>query len=410
MGVPDATVPDSPFAMPAELPFERDELVTVVRRLTGTGTGTGTGADADADAAGIGGEPTVTPFGGPGNAGATGGVWRIAAAAGTVRPWSVVLKLVVHADSGNHHWRSSDEPADPMYWKREALLYRSGLLGDLRGGLRGPDCLLVAERRDGSVALWLEDVGDVGAARAWPLSRYVVAARHLGAAQASFVGRADTLPRWLSRDWLAAYVARRAGDITAPLPAEAWRAPLVRIAMPQPLDGWLADVWSRRAQLLSLLAEMPRTLCHLDLWPPNLFADRDGATVVIDWAYAGVGALGEDVGNLVPDAALDWFVDGADARDLHEQVVDGYLAGLSDAGWDGDPAAVRFSIAASAVLKYLWMVPALVHRAHDPAQIAQLEEQFARPVDELYAQRGHVLDLLQALAAEASAFVVKQRG
>ncbi|HST42768.1 MAG TPA: phosphotransferase [Conexibacter sp.] len=370
-------------------PFGPDELAT---------------ATGDAPA----GAHTVTPLDGAGNAGATGGLWRVAAAPGAPRRWSVVLKLVHHSGAGSQHWRSSDDVNDPMYWKREALLYRSGLLRDLSGGLRAPDCLHVAERPDGSVALWLEDVAGV-AAPDWPLPRYAVAARHLGAAQAGFADRADALPPWLSRGWLRAYVERRAAEITAPLPAAAWRDPLVRVAMPRPLDTWVADVWSRRAELFALLAELPRTLCHLDVWPPNLFADADGRTVAVDWAYAGVGALGEDVGNLVPDAVLDWFVDGAHARDLHEQTVVGYIEGLSESGWDGDPAEVRFAIAASAVLKYLWMAPSLVRRALDRDGVAAFERQFARPVEELYRQRGHVLDLLRTLDGEAARYARRRR-
>ncbi|MDO8188617.1 phosphotransferase [Conexibacter sp. JD483] len=383
--------------MPLPAPsFDRDELSTVVARLTG---------DRSAPP-----EPhVVAPLDGAGPGGATGGLWRVASAPGAAQPWSAVLKLVVHSDAGHRHWRSSRSPRDPMYWKHEALLYGSGLLDELSGGLRAPRCLLVAERTDEHVALWLEDVGGAVPAGDWPLARYAVAARHLGAAQAGFVSRCGELPRWLSRGWLRAYVERRAGEIATPLPPEAWRHPLVRIAMPQPLDRWVADVWRRRAMLFSLLAELPQTLCHLDVWPPNLFADRDDRTIAIDWAYAGIGALGEDVGNLVPDAVLDCFVDGGAVRELHELTVAGYLDGLSSAGWDGDPAQVRCGIAASAVLKYLWMAPALVRRAHDPEQLAGLEQQFDRSAEDLFAQRGHVLDLLQALDADATAHAATAR-
>jgi thiamine kinase-like enzyme len=60
-------------------------------------------------------------------------------------------------------------------------------------------------------------------------------------------------------------------------------------------------VWDERETFLSWIERAPRTVCHLDLWPRNVF-DDDGATVLIDWAFVGIGAVGEDVGNLVPDA------------------------------------------------------------------------------------------------------------
>ena len=63
-----------------------------------------------------------------------------------------------------------------------------GLLESLTGGLRAPDCPLIAPRADGSVALWLEDLRSQPAT-AWPVERYGVAARHLGQMQGAFAFR-----------------------------------------------------------------------------------------------------------------------------------------------------------------------------------------------------------------------------
>lgn len=49
----------------------------------------------------------------------------------------------------------------------------------------------------------------------------------------------------------------------------------------------------------------PQVFCHLDMHPVNLF-DVDGDTVLIDWAFCGVGGLGEDLGTLVVDAITDF--------------------------------------------------------------------------------------------------------
>ena len=78
-------------------------------------------------------------------------------------------------------------------------------------------------------------------------------------------------------------------------------------------DG-LADraerLWAERHALLDLLDRLPQTLVHGDADRRNFFARRAPTgrdeTVAIDWAYAGVAAVGEDLVNLVVASAL-WF-------------------------------------------------------------------------------------------------------
>ena len=138
--------------------------------------------------------------------------------------------------------------------------------------------------------------------------------------------------RWLSRRWLRAYLDLRL-EVTGPRSAE-------------------------REALLQALEAGPQTFCHLDYYPGNLFADGD-ETILVDWAYCGIGALGEDPGNFVPDAILDGFVPVEQADELERAVWDDYRAGLADAGWAGDERAVRFAFTATPWLKYEWLSPAL---------------------------------------------------
>jgi hypothetical protein len=55
-------------------------------------------------------------------------------------PWSLMLKALSSTST------SSQEPASPEYWKREALIYQSGLLDTLPAGLAAPRCFGVAEQ------------------------------------------------------------------------------------------------------------------------------------------------------------------------------------------------------------------------------------------------------------------------
>jgi len=214
-----------------------------------------------------------------------------------------------------------------MWWRREADVYESRLLP--AGELRAPRCERVVQRDDGSVALVLEELAGEPAT-GWPLERFGAAARHLGRWQGSV--RAVPDEPWLSRDWLRAYIERRAGESAA-----------------EPL-------WAEREELLAALGRVPRTLCHLDFWPRNLF-DDGGATVAIDWAFLGIGAIGEDAGNLVPDSVFDGFLPPGRINELHDLVWSEYLAGLRDSGWPGDERDARLGFCVGAALKYVWVRP-----------------------------------------------------
>jgi thiamine kinase-like enzyme len=132
-----------------------------------------------------------------------------------------------------------------------------------------------------------------------------------------------------------------------------------------------------QALFLDALEQLPRTLCHLDLHPANLFADRDRVTAAIDWSFVGLGAIGEDAGNLVPDAVLDFHIPADRIDDLYETVAGGYEAGLRDAGWDGPSSAVRLGMAATIAAKYAWILPAMLRAALENRELLN-----GRPFDE----------------------------
>jgi thiamine kinase-like enzyme len=121
-------------------------------------------------------------------------------------------------------------------------------------------------------------------------------------------------------------------------------------------------------QLYGIAEHLPRTLCHLDFWTKNLIRRSDGAIVVLDWGFVGDGAIGEDIGNLVPDAAFDHFVPAAALPDLEAAVLAGYTAGLSQAGWSDDPRLVEIGMCASAV-KYDWLTPFMLASASAERQL-----------------------------------------
>ncbi len=292
---------------------------------------------------------------------ATLGIWRVQTADD-----GAVLKLVGNAIGENPKWQSGEALDHWYYWKREPLAYESGFLAALPAQLRAPACRGVFDRPDGTIAIWLEDVRATPA-NGWTLDRYELAARHFG----SLFDVRDPAD-WLSRDWLREYI-----DVRWAAARQPWVAPL-----------------------LDALDRMPRALCHFDVHPANLFGDDDGPTIAIDWSFVGIGAIGEDVGNLVADAVLDFHVEPKDLRDLYERLVCGYTAGLREAGWDGVDVLPRAAMATTIAAKYAWIRLEL-----ERAVSEQREMLNRRPLNEALYWWEPAVDFIAECTREAQALL-----
>ena len=152
---------------------------------------------------------------------ATGGIWRVRGPVGTA-----ILKVARRPSAADppKAFPTSDEPTHWNYWQREALAYQSGLAATAYAGagITAPDLLQAAPRPDGGVELWLADVGGLGGFD-WPVARLARFARELGAAQARWARRVPAIS-WLSRRWLAQYVAE-APNWVGPVEPAAWDHP-----------------------------------------------------------------------------------------------------------------------------------------------------------------------------------------
>ena len=288
---------------------------------------------------------------------ATGGIWRVRGPDGTA-----IVKVARHPPQTDapKAFPTSNEPTHWNYWRREAFAYETGLAATAYAGagITAPALLEAGTRPDGGVELWLADVGGTGGFD-WPVPRLARFARELGAAQARWAGRVPAVP-WLSRRWLAQYVAE-APNWVGPVDPAVWDHPNVA-PWPEPVRARLRELWAGRARMLAVAEAGEHTLCHLDVWPANL-ADTAGTSVLLDWAFVGEGAVGEDLANLVVDCFTDGLMDMAVLPELTEVAVDGYLAGLRDGGWAGSDDAIRAAVHASGAAKYSWFGPAMAARA-----------------------------------------------
>ncbi|WP_309104702.1 hypothetical protein [Microbacterium sp.] len=327
----------------------------------------------------------------PNNA-TTGVVERVFAADGSSRVHKQ-LRRAGTVPTTPSHWNSSANPQEWNYWAREAEVYADRRL---RASLEGTGLDLPAAdvtTDDETVDLWLEDVrGTAGVEFA--LTDHVATAAALGRWQARPL---EPPPACASRGFLRAYSTSRPGDISVVDDDAAWRQPLVRDTWPVELrDGW-ARLLAHREQLLSVMEDLPRTLCHLDAWVSNVIRRPSGEVVLLDWAFAGDGAVGEDLGNYLPDAVLDLFWPAEQLAELEAACWPAYLEGLRSAGWAGSEREARLGVVASCV-KYAWLLPLLLQRASAEQHSAYHQRTDA---GQLYRQRGIVLSHLAGWCDEA---------
>ncbi len=264
--------------------------------------------------------------------------------AGKTVAWSLVLKVVGRQRTSG---------------RREAQANASGLLHDLPGGLVAARCFGVDEHGD-TFRIWQEEVVDeVG--QPWPLDRYGLAARHLGQFNGAYlVGRPLPTGPWVLREWIRSEVAEEEEALEVARLQRLPDHPLSRRAFPGRSVEDLLRFWADRELFLAALDRLPKTFGHLDANESNVFARHDPSgqaqTIAIDWSHVGVAEVGNDIAPLVFCSLLDDRLDPARVADwaeaLDKHVFAGYVRGLQEAGWQGDPKAARFTYAASLALRY----------------------------------------------------------
>ncbi len=311
----------------------------------------------------------------------TGGIDRVTDQAGRtlVRkrlcpPPPAVAAPAGTASTASTPWSASADPRHWNYWRREAEAYRSAELRSSleRAGLDMPAGTV--EEQPGGVTLWLEDVAGTPGTR-FSLAEHTALAQAAGRWQA----QGPLHAAWTSRRYLRDYSTNWPVSWHLLDDDDAWQRPLIKDNWPPGLRADWQRLVAHREFLLDLMERLPRTRSHLDFWVCNQIMRPTGQVVLVDWAFAGDGAVGEDIGNHVPDAVNDLFWPAEKITELDQACFGGYLAGLREAGWAGRDSEARLGMVASCV-KYAWLLPLDLERAaneqhgayHQPAESAAL--------------------------------------
>jgi hypothetical protein len=272
------------------------------------------------------------------------GVYRFSGTAsdeGVVVPWSLILKVAQSpANVGFVDFGEGPDQSHWNYWQRELLLFQSGLLENLPGGVAAPGFYGGLQLPGNIIWLWLEDVSTVGPA--WTSDRYVLAAYHLGCFNGAYITDRP-LPH---EAWLSQHAARQFAALSRRM------LPLLEVRLPGIQDHPVARFIRDSDSVLDALEGIPHTFCHFDAGGYNLMTRSTGTgaeeTVAIDWALAGTGPVGAELSQLiVTEHDTRNFVLPANEAAL----IESYLSGLCDAGWRTQYDVVLLGYAAFMVFR-----------------------------------------------------------
>jgi Phosphotransferase enzyme family len=297
--------------------------------------------------------------------------------------WSFVLKVFSLAGGWLEAANADSNAWD--YWKREWLIYRSPWLHRLTGKLRAARCFGTGESGAGYVWIAMEDL-TAADDRPWPLARFGIVAQHVG----EFNGAHLTVESLPSEDWLSSGWLRGSTERTEPmiglLPTVADH-PLVSRMYPPATIKDLLRVWEERDALFEALDALPQTLCHQDVFPRNVFVvagEQGEQSVTVDWAFCGLGPVGQDLTALVGASLAFFEADHATADELETQCLRGYLRGLKATGWHGPVEDVEFAYLASLVLRYgVGAIGSVLMFTLDESVHGLVEQGFGRPMGDI---------------------------
>jgi len=270
-----------------------------------------------------------------------------------IKPWKVVLKCI------NNPKSSKQEPRGWSYWQREILAFNSGFLAQLPSGVRAPRFYGVIENENGAW-IWIEHIQEV-TSKQWSLDHYQRTARQLGRFQGAYLNEVPLVDQpWLSQSFFRNVWDEQGfwfGFMNPASEENAWQSPITQSGFDARQKSRVLQLLAEKERFFDVNDRLPQVLCHYDasrrnfMWSHSL---RTGAEELIglDWAFTGIGALGNDLGELFGTSLYFFEYNLNDMEMLEDALLVGYLAGIADNDTTIDARLVRLGYLISLAL---WM-------------------------------------------------------
>ena len=345
-----------------------------------------------------------------------GGVYRLDGPAVTTTgrntDWTIVLKIVrspegvTMPDGSTVSASAAEDQGSFAYWRREAICAQMDLGRRLPMNLRAPRFLGSTAINAGEHWLWFEYLPDHSR---WTMTDYYQAAWFLGEWQSGSQRPVPAYP-WLSRNWLASWTNGPLSRIFNHFEqVNGYKHPLLTSYFtPEELSA-CRELWANRQCTLSLLRRLPPTLCHFDAHRGNLAWCED-QLVLLDWAFVGYGARGEELAAFVGATLLLDHVPLEIAAELEEVALKGYLGGLRNGGWQGDEQVIKRVYRLTMALRYAPIsLASMLRTATQPEIAISWEKKSGRPLSALLSHRAQLIRFFLSRLPHSQEFFKSER-
>lgn len=293
---------------------------------------------------------------------------------------SLILKMVNPDES-------RDREDHYYYWKREALVYQSGMLEQLPDFIRAPICYLIEEQTNGGIWLWLEDMDDQRLDKGWTEQEQKDIAKVLGRFNGTYLtGWPVPTESFVCSGWMNSWVQVIESYLVSMEEQKVIWNKLQLNHVHSNVNWERYDSCRKRVwDLLETLNRLPRVFAHQDIHSGNVYMDLSNGyvqLVMIDWQFASISGVGEELGRMF-GLILRKHMDVDKIYEHKEALVQCYLEGLNEAGWKGNADCVRFGFTVTASLRFVMIVDKLLITMQKP--------------DASVASRDHLVAVLQLM-------------